>query len=283
MARITVRDIQAMKERGERIPMVTAYDYPSARLAEEAGIPILLVGDSLGMVVLGYETTLPVTMEEMLHHTRAVVRGTQRALVVMDLPFLAYQVSPERALDNAGRALKEGGAQAVKVEGGQEVAETIRRMVSAGIPVMGHLGFTPQSVHRLGGPRSRGRTAEEARQLLEDALAVESAGAFALVLELVPAQVSAVIAQRLRIPVIGIGAGPYCDGQVQVFHDLLGLFPDFVPRHARQYARLGEAIRNALSAYVQEVRSGAFPSERESPWLKGDALAEVQEALGGAG
>uniref|UniRef100_UPI00257E9685 3-methyl-2-oxobutanoate hydroxymethyltransferase n=1 Tax=Chloroflexus sp. TaxID=1904827 RepID=UPI00257E9685 len=218
--RTTIRDIQQMRDRGERIPMVTAYDYTSAQIADRAGIPLILVGDSLGMVVLGYNSTVPVTLDDMIHHTRAVVRGTQKALVIGDLPFLTY-TSPEQAIQSAGRMLQEAGAQAVKLEGGVQIAPTIARLVQAGIPVMGHIGFTPQAVNQIG-LRVQGRRAAEARRLLADALAVQEAGAFAIVLELVPAELAQAITERLRIPTIGIGAGAGCSGQVQVWHDMLG-------------------------------------------------------------
>ncbi|GBD14474.1 3-methyl-2-oxobutanoate hydroxymethyltransferase [bacterium HR25] len=281
MGRITTRDIRAMKERGEKIAMLTAYDYSTARLLDEAGVPVLLVGDSLGMVMLGYDTTLPVTMEDMLHHVRAVVRGSKRAHVVADMPFLSYQTSPEDALRNAGRLLQEGGAQSVKLEGGAEMAPTVRRLVSVGIPVMGHLGFTPQSVHQFGGYRVQGRSKEAALRLISDALALEEAGVYAIVLEMVPAHLARLVTERVRVPTIGIGAGPYCDGQVQVVHDMLGLYPDFTPKHAKQYARLGEVIRQAVTAYMEEVRQGAFPTEEHSHRLDPSLMAEI-EALAAA-
>jgi len=276
--RLTIRDIQAMKERGEIIPMLTAYDYTSARLVEQAGVPLILVGDSLGMVVLGHDSTLPVTLGEMIHHTRAVVRGTQKALVGGDMPFMTYQISPEQALRNAGRFMQEGGCQAIKLEGGEKMAETTRRLVQAGIPVMGHIGLTPQSVNQLGGFRVQGRTVQDARQLIDDALAIEDAGAFALVLEAVPARLAAMITERLRIPTIGIGAGAGCDGQVQVLHDMLGLFEDFVPKHAKRYAMLGEEIRRAVREYIEEVQAGTFPTEAHSFSMS----EQVAEGLYGA-
>ncbi|MEK7814357.1 MAG: 3-methyl-2-oxobutanoate hydroxymethyltransferase, partial [Chloroflexota bacterium] len=236
MRRVTIRDIADLKGRGEKIPMITAYDYSTARLADASGIPLVLVGDSLGMVVLGYESTIPVTMEDMLHHVKAVARGVKRALIVADLPFMTYQIDTAQALTNAARLVQEGGAHAVKLEGGEKVADTVRRVVECGIPVMGHIGLTPQSVHALGGYRVRGRGRREAEQLVKDATALEQAGAFAVVLELVPTPLARLISQRLTIPTIGIGAGPACDGQVQVLHDMLGLFTDFVPKHAKQYA-----------------------------------------------
>jgi len=273
--RLTVTQIREMKQRGERVPMLTAYDYPTARLLDASGIPLLLVGDSLGMVVLGYDSTVPVTMEEMLHHVKAVVRGTQRALVIGDMPFMSYQASAEEALRNAGRFLKEGGCQAVKLEGGQHVAETVRRMVESGIPVMGHIGLTPQSVHQLGGYKVQGKTPRTAVQLIRDAHALEQAGCFAIVLELVPAPLARAITQRLAIPTIGIGAGPYCDGQVQVVSDMLGLFTDFVPRHAKQYAHLAQVVQAAVAQYAAEVRSGAFPTLKESYTMDEGVLQEL--------
>jgi 3-methyl-2-oxobutanoate hydroxymethyltransferase len=242
-------------------------------------VPMLLVGDSLASVVLGYETTIGATMDDMIRHTQAVVRGTERALIVGDLPFMSYHVSLEEALRNAGRLMREGGAGAVKLEGGVTVAETVKRIVQAGIPVMGHIGLTPQSVHQLSGHKVQGRTAEVASRLLADAEALEQAGAFAVVLEGMPAPLAAQVTQRLKIPTIGIGAGPGCDGQVQVIHDLLGLFTDFVPRHARQYANLGEQIKDAVSRYADDVRTGSFPTARESFSMDPAVLAEVEETL----
>ena len=277
--RIRTTHLQTMKQRGERIVCVTAYDYPTARIVNDAGIPVVLVGDSLGNVVLGYESTLPVTMEEMLHHVKAVVRGSQSALVVADMPFMSYQVSVEEALRNAGRLLQEGGAQAVKLEGGQRSAETVRRLVEVGIPVMGHIGLTPQSVNQLGGYRVQGRGILEARQLLLDALAIEEAGAFSMVLEMVPAPLAQAITERLTIATIGIGAGPHCDGQIQVLHDILGLGSGSVPRHAKLYAHLAEAIAQALQTYAEEVRSQGFPGEEHSHPLEESVLEEVLGAV----
>ena len=279
MPRLPITELKVMKQRREKIPMLTAYDYPTARLVEQAGVPIILVGDSLGMVVLGYDSTVPVTMEDMIHHAKAVVRGTERAIVVADMPFMTYQVSTEEALRNAGRLIKETGATAVKLEGGQEVAETVRRLTAAGIPVMGHLGLTPQSVNQLGGYRLQGKTPAAAVKLLHDAKALEDAGAFAVVLETIPARVAECVTARLAIPTIGIGAGPFCDGQVQVIHDFLGIFQDFVPRHAKQYAQVGATIREAVSAYVADVRDGSFPTAKESFGMKQEAPAELQAEL----
>ena len=275
MPRVTIRDIAQMKVRGELIPMVTAYDYTTARIADSAGIPILLVGDSLGMVVLGHDSTIPVTMEDMIHHVKTVVRGSEKALVVADLPFMTYQVDHAQALTNAARLLQEGGAQTVKLEGGETVAETVHRIAEAGIPVMGHIGLTPQSVNAFGGYRVRGRQRKEAVQLLKDAKALEEAGAYSVVLELVPTPLARLISQRLTIPTIGIGAGPGCDGQVQVLHDMLGLFTDFVPRHAKRYANLGETIKEAFIQYAQEVRDGEFPTDQESFGMDEELLNEL--------
>lgn len=258
---VSAPELIEKKARGERIVVMTAYDYPSALFADGAGVDAILVGDSLGMVVLGHPTTLPVTMDEMLHHVRAVTRARPAALVIADMPFLSYQAGTDEAVRNAGRLLKEGGASAVKVEGGSHVVETVRRLVAAGIPVMSHLGLTPQSIHELGGFRVQARRPEHARRLLGDAHLLEAAGAFAVVLELIPAEVAAVVSRELRIPTIGIGAGPDCDGEVQVFHDILGLFEWFVPKHTKRYAALGDEIRTALARYVEDVRSGAFPAE----------------------
>ena len=262
--RVTTRDIISMKSRGEKIAMITAYDYTSAILADHADIPIVLVGDSLGMVVLGYGSTIPVTIDDILHHLKAVARGTQKSLVVGDLPFMSYQVDTSQALSNATRIIQEGGAHTVKLEGGESVAETVQRIVDCGIPVMGHIGLTPQSVNSFGGYRVRGKAKDEAGQLVRDAVALEQAGAYSVVLELVPTQLSKVISERLSIPTIGIGAGPFCDGQVQVLHDMLGLYTDFVPRHTRQYAHLAETIADALHHYKSDVQEGVFPTEKES-------------------
>ena len=262
--RVTITDIKEMKQKKEKIPMLTAYDYVTAKMVEEAGVPLILVGDSLGMVMLGYESTIPVTMEEMIHHTKAVVRGAQKALIIGDMPFMTYHISVPDALHNAARFIQEGGAQAVKLEGGEVVAEKVRRLVDCGIPVMGHIGLTPQSIHQLGGFRVRGKGLEEARKLLNDARILEEAGAFAVVLECTPAPLSKLITEKLAIPTIGIGAGPDCDGQVQVISDLLGLYTDFVPKHAKQYARLAGEIKTAVFSYVSEVKSRSFPTAEQS-------------------
>ncbi len=276
--RVTLADIARMHADGQRIAMLTAYDYPTARIVDEAGVPLILVGDSLGMVMLGYEETVSVTMAEMLHHVKAVVRGTRRSLVIADMPFLSYGVNVETSLDNAGRFISEGGAQAVKVEGGARSARTIEAIARAGIPVMGHIGLTPQAVHGLGGHRVQGKTVESARRLLADAFAVQQAGAFAVVLELVPAELSAAITERLRIPTIGIGAGAGCSGQVQVITDLLGLTYGFIPRHARKYENLAERMSEAVGAYAADVSAGSFPTAEHSSSIDAAVLAEV---LGG--
>jgi 3-methyl-2-oxobutanoate hydroxymethyltransferase len=271
--RLTVVDIARMHADGERIAMLTAYDYPTAGLLDEAGIPMLLVGDSLGQVMLGYETTVRVTMEEMLHHAKAVVRGAHRALIVADMPFLSY-ATPDDAVRNAGRFLREAGAQSVKVEGGSRTARVIETLVRAGIPVMAHIGLTPQAINALGKVRVQGRTRDAARALLHDALAVQEAGAFAVVLELVPEQLAAAITARLRIPTIGIGAGAGCSGQVQVVTDFLGL-GSFMPRHAKPYADLRGVILAAASAYRAEVEAGTFPGPAQATRMDDAILDEV--------
>ena len=278
-ARVTTVTLREMKDRGERISMLTAYDYPIARLLDEAGIEVILVGDSLAMVGLGYETTLPVTMEEMLHHVRAVSRGVKRALLVGDMPFGSFQASVEEGVRNAGRFLKEAGAQAVKLEGGREVADLTRRLTSVGIPVMGHLGLTPQMVHQFGGFKVQGRTAAAAERLREDALLLEEAGVFALVLEGIPWQVAEVITKELRIPTIGIGAGSSCDGQVLVTNDLLGLFDDFTPKFVKRYANLKETIAAAFTRYRQEVKAGEYPGPEHAFRLDEGEVRRWQEQL----
>ena len=275
---IRITKLQEMKAAGERIACVTAYDFPSARLVQQAGFEVVLVGDSLGNVVLGYDTTIPVTMDDMLHHTRAVARGAPDLLVVADMPFLTFNVSADDALRNAGRLLQEGGAHAVKLEGGVPVAGTVRRLTEAGIPVMGHLGLTPQSVNQLGGYRVQGRTLEQAQRLLDDAVALEEAGAFSIVLEAVPAELAGIVTRRLRIPTIGIGAGPDCDGQIQVLHDILG-FGARRPKHAKRYADLNETIGTALAAYAQDVREGRFPTADHTEPIDAAVLSELLSAL----
>ncbi|HYS10279.1 MAG TPA: 3-methyl-2-oxobutanoate hydroxymethyltransferase [Myxococcales bacterium] len=272
MKKVTINTLRKMKQAGERITMLTAYDATFARLLDRAGTDVLLVGDSLGMVVQGHETTLPVTMDQMVYHCANVKRGVQRAHLVGDLPFGAYQGSADEAVKNAVRLVAEGGCEAVKLEGGAEYADVVRRIVRAGVPVMGHIGLTPQSVHKLGGYVVQGRTEEKAQRLLEDAKALEAAGCYSLILEMMPAELSAEISQTLSIPVIGIGAGAGCDGQVLVIYDLLGMNPDFSPKFVKKYLDLGMLIRDAVTRYNDEVKHGAFPgpehsfsAEREKP------------------
>ncbi len=278
--RVTAPMLQAMKASRRPIVMVTAYDTPAARLVDEAGVDAILVGDSVGMTVLGYESTLPVTMDEMVNATAAVARGAMRCLVVADMPFMSYQASADDAVRNAGRLVAEGHAQAVKLEGGARVADSVRRIVAAGVPVMGHLGLTPQSVNTMGGYKVQAKQAAHALKLLEDAEALQDAGVFAIALECIPLELAALVTAELHVPTIGIGAGTGCDGQVQVFHDLLGLGGDFVPRHAKRYADLGTIIREAMSAYADEVRDGEFPGDSQSTRMDPAALSEVRRVLG---
>jgi len=262
--RVTINQIKEMKQKGEKIAMLTAYDYTTAKIIDEIGIPLILVGDSLGMVVLGYETTIPVTTEEMLHHTKAVVRGAKQAMIVGDMPFMTYHISVSQALENAARFIQEGGAQAIKLEGGVTVAEKVQRIVECGIPVMGHIGLTPQSIHQFGGFKVQGRTPEAAARLLKDARALEEAGAFSIVLETVPSPLAKIITDSISIPTIGIGAGIGCDGQVQIINDILGSFTDFVPKHAKQYAKLADIMSSAITEYYNEVKAGSFPTDEQS-------------------
>ena len=276
---IQAPDLKKMKQRGERIAMLTAYDFPTARRVDEAGAEVLLVGDSLGMVLLGYESTLPVTMDQMIHHTKAVVRGTLRGMVVADMPYLSYHLGISDSVRNAGRLIQEAGAKAVKVEGGRKRVRVIRAIRDAEIPVMGHVGLTPQSVHELGGFKIQGRGAQAGRSIMEDALALEEAGVFCVVLEGIPAELAGIITQRLTIPTLGIGAGPSCDGQVLVLHDLLGLTEGPLPSFVRKYAEVGETITRACHDFIEEVRSGKFPGEAESSHLKPEVLQEVRSGL----
>jgi 3-methyl-2-oxobutanoate hydroxymethyltransferase len=264
LAPVTIHDLRAYKEQGERFAMLTAYDYLSAQLLDEAGIPIILVGDSLGMVVLGYDTTVPVTVDELIHHTRAVRRGTKRALVIADMPFMSYQSSPKEALRNAGRFLKEAGANGVKLEGAGPVVDLTQRLVSIGIPVMAHLGLTPQSVNQFGGFKVQGRQKVAADRMVTDARALAEAGAFSIVLECVPAQLGCRITQAIDIPTIGIGAGPHTDGQVLVFHDFLGLTSGRLPRFVKQYADLRGVITDAAKTFQAEVASGDYPGSEHT-------------------
>ena len=273
--RTTIRDIAAMKRRGKPIAMITAYDYTSARIVENAGVDIILVGDSLGQVVLGYDSTVPVTMDDMLHHIKSVVRGTEKVHIVGDLPFMSYQASRSEAIRNAGRLLKEGGAQSVKTRRRQACRQDNEPHRAGRHSGDGHIGLTPQAVNQLGGYRIQGRTTRAAVELIEDAKAVEDAGAYSIVLEGVPSQLAQIVTERLKIPTIGIGAGVHCDGQVQVFHDMMGLYTDFTPKHARKYAHLADLMNSAVSEYIEDVRSQAFPSEDESFTLSPEVLAEL--------
>jgi 3-methyl-2-oxobutanoate hydroxymethyltransferase len=278
VSRVTTTGLAAMKAADQPIVVITAYDAPGARLVEAAGVDVVLVGDSLGMTVLGHDSTLPVTMDDMLRATAAVSRAASRVLVVADMPFMSYQASADDALRNAGRFLAEAGAHAVKLEGGVAVAGLVGLMTDAGIPVMGHVGLTPQSVNVFGGYKLQGRDTESAVRLVEDCLALEAAGAFAVVLELVPAELAALVSEELTIPTIGIGAGAGCDGQVQVFHDLLGL-GTFTPKHAKRYAEVGNAITKAVTAYAADVRAGAFPGEPQTSHLDTEVVADLERLL----
>lgn len=262
--RVTIQTLRRMKERGEKITMLTAYDYPLARAVDEAGVDVILVGDSLGMVVLGYPTTLPVTMDEMVHHCKAVARAVSRPLLIGDLPFMAYQVSREDALRNAGRLVKEGGMAAVKLEGGREVLGAVEALVAAGIPVMGHLGLTPQAYHRMGGYRVQARSPEAADRLLKDAASLERAGIFSVVLEGIPAEVARRVTEAVSVPTIGIGAGPWCDGQVLVAHDMLGLQEELSPKFVKRYAQARQLFIQAMRQFRDEVRAGTFPGPEHS-------------------
>lgn len=265
LQKVSVSTIQDMKVKGEKITMLTAYDYPTALIVEKAGIDIILVGDSLGNVILGYDTTVPVTMTDMIHHTRAVVHGTSRALVVGDMPFMSYQASVTDAIYNAGRFLKEAGAQAIKLEGGREIADTIRKIVDCGIPVMAHLGLTPQSVHQFGGFKVQGKTDAAADKIFEDASIVQDAGVFSVVLECIPAALAKKITESLKIPTIGIGAGVDCDGQVLVIHDMLGIFEEDAPRKfVKKYCDLNSQMKTAVEKYIDEVKTGVFPAKEHS-------------------
>ena len=277
--RLTARDIVAMKRDGKRIASLTAYDYTAARMIDAAGIPLILIGDTLGMVVQGEDTTLPVTLDQVIYHSRLVSRGSERAMLVGDMPFMTYQISPEEALRNAARLMTEGRVGAVKIEGGTEVAPTVERMVKAGIPVCGHLGFTPQSAHTLGSPRIQAREPAAAMALLADAKALESAGAFAIVLELVPAMVADAITRRTSIPTIGIGSGPRCDGEIQVFHDLFGLYTDFQPVHTRRYLNVAEQISTATRSYIHDVNARRFPGPEQTKELTAESAQAFEAQL----
>lgn len=277
MARpVTILDLQKMRDEGRPITMVTAYDYPTAKMADEAGVDLILVGDTLGMVILGYDSTLPVTVEDMIHHGRAAVRGAKHAHVVVDMPFGSYQGGWRQAMKNATRIMKETGAGSVKLEGGQRSAETVRHLVEAGIPVMGHVGLTPQSVNQTGGFRVQGKTPRDAVHLINDARALADAGAYAIVLELVPTALTHMITARVKVPTIGIGAGPFASGQVQVWHDILGMYDDLQPKHARKFANVGEVIRGALREYIDQVRAAQFPTAQESFYMDEHAMELIR-------
>lgn len=279
MKRLTIRHIQKMKDDAQAITMLTAYDATSARIAEASGVPMLLVGDTLGMVVQGHNSTIPVTLEHMIYHAEIVTRVTERCFVVGDLPFMTYSISPEQALENSAKLMQETGVGAVKLEGGETLAPTIKRITDAGIPVMAHIGLTPQSVNQFGGFRVQGKQLDSARQLMRDAEAVQAAGAFAVVLELVPSRLSALITQRLHIPTIGIGAGVDVDGQVQVFHDILALFDDFIPKHTKRYTNINEMIQTAIQQYRVEVEERAFPTDNNSFTMSDEVIAELQDEI----
>jgi len=264
MRTVTTAVVRDMKKKGEKITMLTAYDFSMAAVMDEIGIDMILVGDSLGMVVLGHNSTLPVTMEDMIHHTKAVTRATKRIMVIADMPFMSYQASLDDAVMNAGRLLKEAGAQGIKLEGGEEIAEKVRRISAAGIPVMGHLGLTPQSVHQFGGYKVQGKQSDAAQKMINDAKILEKSGAFSVVLECIPAELGREISESLAIPTIGIGAGPDCDGQVLVVHDMLGMYEKFTPKFVKKYANLNSEMKNAFKGYIDEVKSGVFPGPEHS-------------------
>ncbi|TFH09311.1 MAG: 3-methyl-2-oxobutanoate hydroxymethyltransferase [Candidatus Atribacteria bacterium] len=277
--RITTAQIRKYKQDKKRFAALTAYDVVTARLVDQAGIPIILVGDSLGMVVLGYENTIPVTLDDIIHHTRAVVRGSETSMVVADLPFMTYHKSPEQALDSAARCMQQGGAQAVKLEGGRVMAPTIRRLTESGIAVMAHIGLTPQSVNQLGGFKAQGKTKVQALTVMEDALAVQEAGAFSVVLECVPAALASLITKRLQIPTIGIGSGPDCDAEIQVVSDILGWITDFQPKHTKRFAHLADQAKQAIDQYTAEVGGRTFPTQDNSFSIDEEVLRDVEAAF----
>jgi 3-methyl-2-oxobutanoate hydroxymethyltransferase len=275
--RFTTLALKEMKQKKEKIAMITAYDYPTAQIADEAGAETILVGDSLGNVVLGYKDTLSVTLEDMIHHGKAVVRGSEKAFVIVDMPFLTYEISAEEALGNAGRIIQQTGAQGVKLEGGTEITAAVKSITGAGIPVVGHLGLTPQSVGQLGGYKVQGRTPAVAKKIIEDTVALEKAGAFMVVLECIPWQLAKVITEKVSIPIIGIGAGKYCDGQVLVFHDVMGLYTGRRPKFVKEYASAREAMLKGVHEYISELKEGAFPTEEHSYTMPKETLAEIRE------
>ncbi len=276
MKKITIDTIRSLKESNSSFATLTAYDFTSAKLVDQAGIPLILVGDSAAMVVYGYDTTIPVSMDEMIFLVASVARGVDAALVVADMPFMSYQISVENAIFNAGRFIKEANAQAVKLEGGVISADRIAGIVNAGIPVMAHIGLTPQSFHQMSGYKVQGKTKATAEQLIEDALAVESAGAFSVVLEGIPSELAKLVTETISIPTVGIGAGPHCDGQIQVFHDILGMFGTFVPKHTKQYAKLGDNIVDIITQYRAEVEDGKFPEAKHSAHLKEEIIDSIR-------
>lgn len=275
MSRVTTSTLRSMKDRGEKITVLTAYDYTMARLLDQTGVEILLVGDSLGMVMLGYDSTIPVTLADILHHTRAVARGTQKAMVLADMPFLSYHTSLEESVKNAGILMQQGGAQAVKLEGGKEIVPVIEKLVISGIPVMGHLGLTPQQVHQMGGYSVQGKSEDTARKIIDDAKAIEAAGVFAVVLECIPYQLAEIVSKELKIPTIGIGAGAGCDGQVLVTHDLLGMYQDLAPKFVKRYGQLGESLKDAVREYISEVKGGVFPAREHSFTMAEDEIKKL--------
>lgn len=275
MGRFTVSSYKRAKEKKEKITMLTAYDYTTAKIVDEAGIDTILVGDSLGMTMLGYENTLQVTVDEMIHHTKAVARGTKHAMIVGDMPFLSYHISIEETIRNAGRFIQEGNAHAVKLEGGVEVIDKVKAIVAAKIPVMGHLGLTPQSVNVFGGFKVQGKSGDNAKQIIEDALLLQEAGAFAIVLECIPDKLAEIISEKLEIPTIGIGAGNGCDGQVLVIQDMIGTYSEMTPKFVKQYAQVGEITTNAIKGYIDEVKSGVFPSKEHTFSIKEEELEKL--------
>ena len=278
--RLTITQLRDKRDKGDKLTMLTAYDYPVARIVDAAGVDMILVGDSLGMVVLGYDSTLPVTVDDMIHHGRAVVRGSQRAMVVIDMPFMSYRITVADTVRNAGRVIQATGAQAVKLEGGRDIVGEVQALVRAGIPVMGHVGLMPQSVNQQGGFKVQGKDENAARELIEDALCLEQAGAFALVLESIPRQLAALITERINIPTIGIGAGAQCDGQVLVTYDMVGLFDGFVPKFVKQYAQLRGSMVQALAEYVKEVKAGQFPAKEHTFTMKDELYHTLKGADG---
>jgi 3-methyl-2-oxobutanoate hydroxymethyltransferase len=279
MSKFTTADFRNSKKSGKKITMLTAYDYPTAKILDESGVDSILVGDSLGMVVLGYDDTTKVTMEDMIHHIKAVARGTQRAMIVGDMPFLSYHMGKYESVKNAGRLIREGGCKSVKLEGGIEVVEDVKAIISAGIPVMGHLGYTPQSVNIFGGHKAQGKTLETAKKILADALALQEAGVFAVVLECVPYKVAEFVSKRLEIPTIGIGSGAGCDGQVLVTPDIIGMFRDFTPRHTKKYADMGGALSDAARLYIKEVEESVFPTEKNSFIVDDEVIAQLEKEI----